>query len=74
VPDIDRRTVFFERPLDDLDGALDTGAKTARLGQDYSNHRSRFSSSFRPEIAPRDGRLTRLSLPQLAPPAQSLGI
>jgi hypothetical protein len=74
MPDIDRRTVFFERPLDDLDCALDTGAKTARLGQDYSYHRSCFASSFRPEIAPRDGGLTHLSLPQLARPAQSLGI
>jgi hypothetical protein len=33
VAHIDRRAVALERPLDDLDGAVDTGAKTARRGQ-----------------------------------------
>ena len=37
VPDIDRRPVFLERPLDDLDRAFDPGAKAARLGQDHSH-------------------------------------
>ena len=29
VADIDRRTVFLERPLDDFDGPVDSGAKSA---------------------------------------------
>ncbi len=32
VPDIDRRSVESQRPLDDLDCPLDAGAKPARLG------------------------------------------
>ena len=32
VADIDRRAIFFERALDDLDRAFDPGAETARLG------------------------------------------
>ena len=34
VPDIDRRAVFLQRALDDLDGAHDTGAEAARLRED----------------------------------------
>ena len=33
VAHIDRRPVFLQRPLDDLDRALDAGAETARLSQ-----------------------------------------
>ncbi len=33
VAHIDRRAVFLQRPFDDLDGAHDTGAETARLGE-----------------------------------------
>ena len=33
VPDIDRRAPFLERHLDDLDGAVDTGAEAARGGE-----------------------------------------
>ena len=33
VADIDRRAVFLQRQHDDLDGAVDAGAKTARLAQ-----------------------------------------
>jgi len=33
MTDIDRRAVFLERPLDDIDGAFDPGAKAARLSQ-----------------------------------------
>ena len=33
VAHIDRRTEFLQRPFDDLDGAHDAGAKTARLGE-----------------------------------------
>jgi hypothetical protein len=32
MTDIDWRTVFLERPLDDLDRSLDPGAKSSRLG------------------------------------------
>jgi hypothetical protein len=32
VADIDRRAEPLERQLDDLDGAIDTGAKAARRG------------------------------------------
>src|SRR5665213_2127490 len=39
VADVDRRPVLLDRALDDLDRALDAGAKPARLGQDYSDHR-----------------------------------
>jgi hypothetical protein len=35
VPDIDRWTVFLQRAFDDLDGAHNAGAKTARLSEDY---------------------------------------
>ena len=38
VTDIDRRAVFLQRPLDDFDRPLDTGTKTARLGQDDADH------------------------------------
>ena len=33
VPHIDRRAVFLQRALDDLDRAHHAGAETARLGQ-----------------------------------------
>ena len=33
VPDIDRRAVFRDGPLDDLDGPVDPGAEAARAGQ-----------------------------------------
>src|SRR6185312_15834930 len=33
VPHVDRRPVFIERALDDLDGAHDTGAEAAWLGE-----------------------------------------
>ncbi len=32
MTDIDRRAVFLERPLDDLDRPFDPGAKSSRLG------------------------------------------
>jgi hypothetical protein len=35
MPDIDRRAEFIDRPLDDLDRAFDSGAKTTRLGENY---------------------------------------
>ena len=35
VADIDRRAVFLERALDDLDRPLDAGAEASRLGQDH---------------------------------------
>jgi hypothetical protein len=38
VPDVDRRPVLAQRPLDDLDRALDARAKTSRLGQDDTQH------------------------------------
>ena len=44
VADIDRRAVFFERALDDLDRPFDPGAKPAGLGQHHSHH---FASSPR---------------------------
>ena len=34
VADIDRRAVFLQRALDDLDGAHDAGTETARLRED----------------------------------------
>ena len=37
VTHVDRRTVFLQRALDDLDGTDDAGAKTARLGE-YDFH------------------------------------
>ncbi len=38
VTHIDRRAVFLQRPLDDLDRPLDAGAETAGLGQDDADH------------------------------------
>src|SRR5581483_8103933 len=38
VPDIDGRTIFLERPLDNLDGANHAGAKAAWL-REYHLHR-----------------------------------
>ena len=35
VPHIDRRAVFLQRALDDLDGAHDASAKSPRLSQDH---------------------------------------
>src|SRR5205814_720724 len=35
---IDRRAVFLERPLDDLDGSFDAGTEATRLGQHHSQH------------------------------------
>jgi hypothetical protein len=35
VPDIDRRAELRQRPLDNLDCPVYTGAKSARLGQQY---------------------------------------
>ena len=32
MADVDRRSIFLQRPLDDLDRAFDPGAKTSRLG------------------------------------------
>jgi hypothetical protein len=32
---IDRRAVFLQSAFDDLDGAHDTGAETARLSEDH---------------------------------------
>ena len=37
VAHIDRRAIFLQRALDDLDGAHDAGAKAARLGE-YDLH------------------------------------
>jgi hypothetical protein len=34
MADIDRRTRNLERPLDDLNGAIDPGAKAAGSGKD----------------------------------------
>ena len=39
VTHIDRRAEFLQRPLDDFDGPLHTGAETAGLGQDDADHR-----------------------------------
>ena len=39
VTHIDRRAVFLQRPLDDLDGAHDAGAKTAGLGENHFHQR-----------------------------------
>jgi hypothetical protein len=36
---VDRRAVFLQSALDDLDGTHDTGAKTARLGKYYFHQR-----------------------------------
>jgi hypothetical protein len=38
VADIDRRAEARKRAFDDLDGADDTGAEAARLGEDYPPH------------------------------------
>ena len=38
VADIDRRAVFLERALDDLDRAFDPGAEASRLGQHHPHH------------------------------------
>ena len=38
VTHIDRRAVFLQRPLDDLDRPLDAGAEAAGLGQDDADH------------------------------------
>ncbi len=35
VADVHRRAVLLQRPLDGLDGAVDTGAVSARLGQQH---------------------------------------
>src|SRR5207249_2530908 len=37
MADIDRRPVFLERALDDLDRSFDPGAKASRLGQHHSH-------------------------------------
>ena len=55
VTDIDRRAVFLQRPLDDLDRPLDAGAKAAGLGQDDANHGS-FSNRRRRADKPDAGR------------------
>jgi hypothetical protein len=34
VADVDRRSIFLQRPLDDFDGAHNPGAESARLGKD----------------------------------------
>ncbi len=39
VADIDRRPIDFESFLNDINGPLDAGAKTARLGQNNSQGR-----------------------------------
>lgn len=33
MADVDRRAIFLQRQHDDLDGTVDTGAKTARLAE-----------------------------------------
>ena len=38
VTHVDRRAVFLQGPLDDLDRPLDAGAEAARLGQDDADH------------------------------------
>ena len=38
VPDIDRRPVFLERALDDLDRPFDPGTKPSGLRQHHSHH------------------------------------
>ncbi len=53
VADIDRRAVLLERPLDDLDGALDAGAKTSWLGQHHP-HETAFHDPRRASPADRD--------------------
>ena len=40
VADVDRRAVLLERPLDDLDGPDDPGAKAAGLREDHSHGRT----------------------------------
>ena len=39
---IDRRTEHIERAIDDFDGAIDTGAKAARIGETNLRHRLLF--------------------------------
>ncbi len=39
VPHIDRGAVFLERALDNFDGAVDTGAETARRGDEQRERR-----------------------------------
>src|SRR5678815_5026269 len=33
MPHIDRRTIFLERKIDDVDCPVDSGAKTSRIGE-----------------------------------------
>jgi hypothetical protein len=33
MADVDRRPVFFEGKIDNVDGPIDTGAKAARVGE-----------------------------------------
>ncbi len=73
VPDIDRRAVFLDRALDDLDRAFDSGAKPSGLCQHHSHHVASIGLVSRPgRIAAAAGTST-LSLPQLAPCAQCCG-
>ena len=53
VADIDRRAVFLQRPLDDLDGAHDAGAKAARLRQIH------FHGTPITQVAPNDCKLLK---------------
>ena len=39
VAHIDRRAKLLQRPLDDLDGAIDTGAEAARAGEQEGERR-----------------------------------
>ena len=50
MPDIDRRPVFLEGPLDDLDRSLDPRTKAPRLRQNnvHSNSRSAVSGGSSP--------------------------
>ncbi len=54
VPDVDRRTVFLQRPLDDFDCPLNAGAEAAGLSQEHADHgliskRRRWSAPSRAE-------------------------
>jgi hypothetical protein len=53
VTDIDRRAVFFERALDDLDGAFDARAEASWLGQHYPHEIAspRAASRSEPRLA-----------------------